>query len=107
MRAQTTIKVHPPALLQAAASAATTAAAAAAPDPGTVPVAAPGGSAADDAAALIAAGISAREAALAAKLAGKGPLIQATTQAGVAELQGQDEQNGAQIRAVGQQAVTV
>lgn len=98
------IKVRPPALLQAAASVAKTAEEAAAPHPGAVPVATPG-SPADGAWAGIAAGIASLSAAMATEVAGVGPLIQATTQGGVAHLQGQDEQNAAQIQAVGQSSV--
>jgi hypothetical protein len=90
------IKVRPPALLQAAQSAAVTAENAAAPHPGVVPVASPG-SPADGAAATISAGMSARSGQLAAKLAGKGPQVQATTQSGVAQMQGQDARNATEI----------
>ena len=95
------VKVCPPALLQAAASAAVTAEQAAAPHPGVVPVVTPG-SPADAAWAGVGAGIAARSGELSAKVAGKGPAVQATTQSGVAQLQEQDEQNAAQIRAVGE-----
>jgi hypothetical protein len=95
------VKVCPPALLQAASSAAVTAEQAAAPHPGVVPVVTPG-SPADAAWAGVGAGIAARSGELSAKVAGKGPAVQATTQSGVAQLQEQDEQNAAQIRAVGE-----
>jgi hypothetical protein len=94
------IKVRPPALVQAAATAAMTAEKAAAPHPGVVPVASPG-SPADGAAGTVAAGMSARAAQLSSKLADKGPQVQAKTQSGVAQLQGQDEQNATQIKQVG------
>jgi hypothetical protein len=97
--ADQSIKVTPPALLQAASTAAMTAEKAAAPHPGVVPVASPG-SPADGAAATIAAGMSARAAQLSTKLAGKGPQVQAKTQSGVAQLQGQDERNATQIQRV-------
>lgn len=90
-----TMKVIPPALLEAAASAAGIAEKAAAPHPGTT---ASAGSPADDALATLAAGMNTRSAQLSATLAGKGPQVQATTQAGVAELQGQDQQNAALIK---------
>jgi hypothetical protein len=93
------IKVSPPVLLQAAASAAMTAEKAAAPHPGAVPVASPD-SPADGAAATIAAGMNARAGQLSTKLAGKGPQVQAKTQSGVTQLQGQDEQNATQIKQV-------
>jgi hypothetical protein len=93
------IKVTPPALLEAASAAAMTAEKAAAPHPGVVPVASPG-SAADGAAATIAAGMGARAAQLSTKLAGKGPQVQAKTHSGVTQLQGQDEQNATQIQQV-------
>ena len=96
------IKVTPPALLQAASSAAMTAEKAAAPHPGVVPVASPG-SPADGAAATIAAGMGARAGQLSTKLAGKGPQVQAKTQSGVTQLQGQDEQNAARIQQVADQ----
>ncbi len=94
------IKVRPPALVQAAASAAMTAEKAAAPHPGAVPVAS-AGSPADGAAATIAAGMSVKSTQLTTKLAGKGPQVQAKTQSGVAQLQGQDEQNAAKIQQLG------
>ena len=97
--ADQSIRVTPPALLQAASTAAMTAEKAAAPHPGVVPVASPG-SPADGAAATIAAGMSARAAQLSTKLAGKGPQVQAKTQGGVAQLQGQDERNATQIQRV-------
>jgi hypothetical protein len=93
------IKVTPPAVLQAASSAAMTAEKAAAPHPGVVPLASPR-SPADGAAATIAAGMGARTAQLSTKLAGKGPQVQAKTQAGVTQLQGQDEQNATRIQQV-------
>lgn len=93
------ITVRPPALVQAAATAAMTAEQAAAPHPGVVPVASPG-SPADGAATSIAAAMSARAAQLSAKLAGKGPQVQATTQSGVAQLQGQDAQNATGLQRV-------
>lgn len=98
------IKVRPPALLQAAASVANTAEQAAEPHPGAVPVATPG-SPSDGAWAGIAAGIATQSAAMGAEVAGVGPLIRAKTQGGVAHLRGQDEQNAAQIQAVGQSSV--
>jgi hypothetical protein len=93
------IKVTPPALLEAASSAAMTAEKAAAPRPGVVPVTS-AGSPADGAAATIAAAMSARVAQLSTKLAGKGPQVQAKTQSGVTQLQKQDGQNAAQIQQV-------
>lgn len=97
------IKVCPPALLEAAASVAVTAEQAAAPHAGAVPVATPG-SPADGVWAGIAAGIATESTQMAAEDAGEGPAVQATTQVGVAQLQGQDEQNAEEIRAVGQSA---
>ena len=97
------IKVCPPALLAAADSVAATADHAAAPRPDTVPVATPG-SPADGAWAGIAAGIASESAQMAAQDMGEGPAVQATTASGVAQLQGQDEQNAEQIGAVGQSA---
>ena len=41
---------------------------------------------------------------MAAQDMGEGPAVQATTQSGVAQLQGQDEQNAEEIGAVGQSA---
>lgn len=95
------VKVIPPALLEAAASAATIADRAATPHPGVVPAVSPG-SPADAAAGTIAAGMSQRAAQLSARLAGKGPQVQATTQSGVAQMQAQDEQNATQIRQLDQ-----
>ena len=93
------IKVIPPALLQAAATAAATTEQAATPHPGVVPVASPG-SPADGAWAGVAAGMGTRSAELTGKLAGKGPQVQATTQGGVALVQGADEQNAEKVRAL-------
>jgi hypothetical protein len=95
------IKVIPPALLEASTQAAMHAETAATVHPGVVPVASPG-SPADAAAATIAAGMSARSAELSAKLAGKGPQVQALTQSGVTQLQGQDEANAAALRQLAQ-----
>lgn len=90
------IRVLPPEMLQAAATAAQTAEKAAAPSPGVVPTPVPG-SPADAAAVTIATGISGQAAAIASGLAGKGPKVQAATQQGVTQLQGQDEQNAAEV----------
>ena len=97
------INVCPPALLEAAASVAVTAEQVAAPHAGTVPLATPG-SPADGTWAGIAAGIASESAQMAAQDMGEGPAVQATTQSGVAQLQGQDEQNAEEIGAVGQSA---
>lgn len=97
------INVCPPALLEAAASVAVTADQAAAPHPGVVPIATLG-SPADGAWAGIAAGIASESALMASQDMGEGPAVQATTQSGVAQLQGQDEQNAEEISAVGQSA---
>jgi hypothetical protein len=96
-------KVSPPALLQAAATAAATADQAAAPHPAAIPHATPG-SAADGAWAALAAAMGARQADMSAKVAEKGPAIQAAAQSGVAQLQAQDEQNAEAIGAVGASA---
>ena len=98
------IKVTPPALLAAAASVAATAEKAAAP-PTVAPHAVPG-SPADGAWSTIAAGMATQSAQLSADVAGKGPEVTATTSAGVAQLEGQDADNAAQIQAVGDAAVT-
>jgi hypothetical protein len=91
------VRVMPPEMLQAAASAAATAEKAAAPQPGVVPVAVPG-SPADAAAVTIATGMGTKAADIAGRLAGKGPRVQAATQQGVSQIQGQDEQNAAEVR---------
>jgi hypothetical protein len=90
------IRVVPPELLQAAASAAGTASQAGAPQPGVVPVAVPG-SPADAAALTVATGMSVKAAEISGRMAGKGPRVQAATQQGVTQMQGQDEQNGTEI----------
>jgi hypothetical protein len=95
------VKVIPPALLTASSEAAAHAETAAAPRPAVVPIASPG-SPADAAAATIATGMATKSAQISAKLAGKAPQVQAATQRGVAQLQGQDEQNATQIRQLGQ-----
>lgn len=101
------IKVSPQELLQASAAAASKADKAAPPHPGVVPTAAPAqGSAVDAATAVIAAGIATQVAELSAKLAGKGPLIQAATQSGIAHLQARDVGNAEQLREVGQSGET-
>jgi hypothetical protein len=91
------IRVVPTEMLQAAASAAGTAEKAAAPQPGVVPIAVPG-SPADAAAVTIAAGMGTKAANIASALAGKGPALQTSTQQGVTQMQGQDEQNAAEVR---------
>jgi hypothetical protein len=98
-----TIHVSPAALLQAAASVAATATRAATPNPGTVPVATPG-SPADGAWVGIAAGMVTESTDMTTEAAGRGPLIQAAAQSGVAQLQAQDEQNAGAIGAVGASA---
>ncbi len=95
--------VVPPALLAAAASGAARAAPAAKP-PTAVPQAVPG-SPADGAWATIAAGMASQSAAMSAEVSGKGPEIETKTSAGVAQLQGQDAENAAQIQTVGDSAL--
>jgi hypothetical protein len=93
------IKVTPPALLDAAASVAATAEKAATP-PGAVPHAVPG-STADGAWGTIGAGMAAQSAQMSAEVSPKGPEVQAKTSAGVAQLEAQDAENAARIQAVG------
>jgi len=100
MPAQST-NVTPAQLLAAAASAASTAERAAAPQPGAVPVVA-GASPTDAALATVAAGIAADTAQMCAAVAGKGPVVHATTATGVAKLEAQDAENAAQIGSVPQ-----
>lgn len=91
------IRLLPPEMLQAAASAAGTAERAASPQPGVVPTAVPG-SPADGAAVTIAAGMAAKAADISSRLAGKGPHVQTATQQGVTQMEGQDEQDAADVR---------
>ena len=100
MAADKIIKVQPPSLAQAGAAVAQTAGQAAAPHPGGLPVAS-AGSPADGALAGFAAGITTQSAAMASQAARPGPAIQATTQAGITDLVGADEQNAEEIRALG------
>jgi hypothetical protein len=104
--ATTEIRVAPPELLAAGTAAAETAAKAAAPHPGT---AAPGavGTPFDTACATLAAAMKARAGQMDVRAAAKGPQVAATTQAGVAELEGQDTQNAEQIDAVGKSQTSV
>jgi hypothetical protein len=95
------IKVVPPALLSAAAVVAGAAQKAATPGPGAVPVAAVG-SPADDALTMLASGIATQVAEMSAQVWGEGPALQAKTSAGVAQLEAQDADDAAQIRAVGE-----
>lgn len=95
------VKVIPPVLLEASSQAAMNAETAAAPHPGVVPIASPG-SPADAAAATIATGMATRSAQLSAKLAQKGPQVQALTRSGVMQMQQQDAQNAARIQQLGQ-----
>jgi hypothetical protein len=98
------IKVVPPALLSAADAVAVAAQKAATPEPGAVFAATPG-SPADGVLATFAGGIATQTAQMSAEAAGEGPEIVAKTTAGVAQLQGQDAENAAQIQAVGDSAV--
>lgn len=96
------IKVTPSVMLNAAASVAATAEQAAKP-PATLPEVVPG-SPADAAWGVIATGMATQTGQMSAEISGKGPEIQAKTQAGVAQFQAQDEENAAQIRSVGNSA---
>jgi hypothetical protein len=98
-----TLHVSPTALLQAAASVAEAAGRVASPHPDTVPVATPG-SPADAAWAGVGAGMVSESAEMTTEATAVGPQIQAATQSGVAQLQGQDEQNADAIGAVGDSA---
>lgn len=95
------IHVCPPGLLEAAATVSTMAIQAAQPDPGMVPEVG-AGSAADTACDTFTAGVAARSGELVTRFAGKGPQVQATTHAGVSQLQAQDGDNATQVQAVGQ-----
>ncbi|WP_431241081.1 hypothetical protein ACQ86B_28690 (plasmid) [Mycolicibacterium aichiense] len=97
------IKVIPPALLSAADAVANAAQKAATPEPGAVFAAVPG-SPADGVLATFATGIVTQTAQMSAEAAGEGPEMVAKTAAGVAQLQGQDCDNAAQIQAVGNSA---
>jgi hypothetical protein len=100
------IKIVPPRLLAAGSAAAETAAKAAALHPGTAATGTPG-SPFDTAWATLAAAMKARGGQMDAETAARGPQVAATTQAGVAELEGQDAQNAEQIDAVGKSQTSV
>ncbi|KPN47698.1 hypothetical protein [Mycobacterium intracellulare] len=103
MLADKVVKVVAPSLAQAGTAVAQTAAHAATPRPGAAPVAAPG-SAVDGALAGFTVGLAAQSATMASQAGHRGPAIQTTTQSGITDLLGADEQNAEDIRALGLQA---
>jgi hypothetical protein len=100
------IKVVPPRLVAAGTAAAETAAKAAAPHGGTAATGSPGAPF-DTAWATLAAAMKTHGGQMDADTAARGPKVAATTQAGVAELEGQDAQNAEQIDAVGKSQTSV
>ena len=93
------IKVIPPALLEAASSVAATAAKAAKP-PTVVPHGVPG-SPADSAWAAIALDMVKESGAMSVQVGVKGPQMEEQTATGTAQLQAQDGENAVRIQAVG------
>jgi hypothetical protein len=106
MPAQSTVEVCPPELLSAADSAAMHLTHAATPQAGAVPTGGGGSSLSDAAAAAIAGEVATKVAQMSAELAADGPAAEATTQAGVAQLEQTDDANAQAILAVGQQGST-
>lgn len=94
------IKVCPPELLASAGASARVLDNAATPALGGTPSSSGGASAADVAGAIVAAGIGLLEHDFSLASAPNGQAVEFTTQAGVAQLQSQDEFNVAALRAV-------